>query len=88
MAYAKISYIGHQSLQTAEYSSYIVKLNQREHIMLSWALLFFVIALVAAALGFGALAGTAASIAQLLFVGFLILTVVVLLTGRGRGMLT
>ena len=55
--------------------------------MLSWALLFFVIAIVAAIFGFGGIAGAASGIAQLLFFGFLILAVVVLLTGRGRGLL-
>ncbi len=56
--------------------------------MLSWALFFFVIAIVAAILGFGGIAGAASGIAQLLFVGFLILAVVVLVTGRGRNALT
>lgn len=41
--------------------------------MLSWALLFLVIALVAALLGFGGIAGTAAGIAKILFFVFLIL---------------
>lgn len=48
----------------------------KEWIMLSWALVFLVLALVAAAFGFGGIAGTATSIAQLLFVVFLVLTVV------------
>lgn len=56
--------------------------------MLSWALFFFLIALVAAVFGFGGIAGAASGIAQLLFVGFLILAVVVLVTGRGRNTLT
>ncbi|MDP3738685.1 MAG: DUF1328 domain-containing protein [Hyphomonadaceae bacterium] len=43
--------------------------------MLGWALVFFVLALGAAALGFGGLAGVSASIAQILFVVFLALTV-------------
>lgn len=41
--------------------------------MLRNSLLFLVIALVAAALGFGVVAGTAAVIAKVLFVVFLIL---------------
>lgn len=56
--------------------------------MLSWALFFFVVAIIAAVLGFGGIAGAASGIAQLIFVGFLILAVVALLTGRGRNMLT
>lgn len=50
--------------------------------MLNYAILFFIIALIAAAFGFGGLAGTAASIAKLLFVGFLILSVVAMLVGK------
>jgi len=41
--------------------------------MLHYALAFFVIALVAAALGFGALAGVAAVLAKVLFFFFLVL---------------
>lgn len=56
--------------------------------MLSWVLFFFLLAIVAAVFGFGGIAGAASGIAQLLFFGFLILAVVVLITGRGRGLLT
>ena len=52
--------------------------------MLSWALLFFIFALVAAVLGFGSLAGTAAGIAKILFVVFLVVFLVSLVTGRKR----
>jgi len=50
--------------------------------MLSWALTFLVIALIAGVLGFGVVAGTAASIAKILFVVFLVLFVVGLIMGR------
>ncbi len=50
--------------------------------MLSWALTFLVVALIAAVFGFGVVAGTAAWIAKALFVAFLILFVVSLLAGR------
>lgn len=54
--------------------------------MLGWAITFLVIALIAAALGFGGLAGTAVGIAKLLFYVFLVLFVVSLIyhliTGR------
>jgi len=50
--------------------------------MLSWALTFLVIALIAGVLGFGVIAGTAASIAKILFVVFLILFVIGLVLGR------
>ena len=50
--------------------------------MLSWALTFLVIALIAAALGFGVVAGTAALIARFCFFLFLVLFVIALVTGR------
>jgi uncharacterized membrane protein YtjA (UPF0391 family) len=49
--------------------------------MFRWALIFLVFALVAAILGFGGLAGTAAGIAQILFYVGLILFVVSLIFG-------
>jgi uncharacterized membrane protein YtjA (UPF0391 family) len=52
--------------------------------MLSWALTFLVIALIAAALGFGGIAGTATGIAQILFYVFIILFVVSLIVPRLR----
>jgi len=50
--------------------------------MLGWALTFLIIALIAGVLGFGVVAGTAASIAQILFFVFLVLFVVGLIMGR------
>ncbi len=50
--------------------------------MLSWAITFLVISIIAAVLGFGVIAGTAATIAKVLFVIFLILFVVSLVMGR------
>lgn len=44
--------------------------------MLRYALIFFVVAIVAAALGFGGIAGTASSIAVVFFWIFIILFVV------------
>ena len=49
---------------------------------------FIIIAIVAAVLGFGGIAGAASGIAQILFFGFLILAAIVFLTGRGRGQLS
>lgn len=49
--------------------------------MLGWALTFFVLALIAAALGFGGVAGTLAGIAEILFFVFLVLFVVALISG-------
>ena len=50
--------------------------------MLSWALTFFILAIVAAVLGFGGIAGTLTWAAKVLFVVFLILFVVSAITGR------
>ena len=50
-----------------------------------WAVVFLIIAIVAAILGFGAIAGTAALIAKVLFVIFLIMLALSLIFGwRGR----
>lgn len=50
--------------------------------MLSWALTFLIIALIAGLLGFGMVAGAAASIAKVLFAVFLILFLASLIFGR------
>lgn len=50
--------------------------------MLNWALTFFLLAIVAAILGFGGMAGTLAWGAKVLFVAFVILTIVFAVTGR------
>lgn len=56
--------------------------------MLYYAVVFFVVALIAAFFGFGGIAAGAASIGKLLFVGFLVLAIVTgvvhLLGGGGR----
>ena len=49
--------------------------------MLSWSLAFLVIALIAAVLGFGGIAGTAMGIAKVLFFVFLVLFIIALLLG-------
>jgi len=53
--------------------------------MLYYAVVFFVIALVAALLGFGGIAAGAASIAKVLFIVFLVAAVLTLIAGRTRG---
>ena len=53
--------------------------------MLGWALTFFVLALIAAFLGFFAMAGLAAEIAKLLLIAFVVLLVISLITGSLRG---
>jgi uncharacterized membrane protein YtjA (UPF0391 family) len=56
--------------------------NRKEITMLSWALTFLIIAIVAAVLGFGGIAGTAAGIAKILFVVFLVLFIISFIMGR------
>ena len=53
--------------------------------MLGWALTFLVIALIAAALGFGGIAGTSAGIAQILFFVFIALFVIAMIARAVRG---
>jgi uncharacterized membrane protein YtjA (UPF0391 family) len=50
--------------------------------MLHYAWVFLVIAIVAAILGFGVVAGTAATIAKFCFVAFLVIFIASLLMGR------
>ena len=50
--------------------------------MLNWAVTFFVIAIIAAVLGFTSIAGSAIDIAKILFFVFLILAVVSFIFGR------
>lgn len=52
--------------------------------MLSWSLIFLIVALIAGVLGFVGIAGTAAAIAKVLFVIFLVLFLVSLISGRSR----
>jgi uncharacterized membrane protein YtjA (UPF0391 family) len=55
--------------------------------MLRWALIFFIVAIIAAAMGFGNLAGSLSDIARILFFVFLVLllvSVVMHLAGGGR----
>jgi len=53
--------------------------------MLTWSLTFFVIAVIAALLGFTGIAGTMAGIAKILFFVFLALWVISLVAGALRG---
>ena len=59
--------------------------------MLRWALIFFIVALLAAVLGFGGVAGVAVGIAKFLFYVFAVLLLISLvmgLAGGGRGLPT
>lgn len=53
--------------------------------MLGWALTFLIVALIAAALGFGGIAGTAVSIAKIIFVVAIVLFVLSLVYGMITG---
>jgi uncharacterized membrane protein YtjA (UPF0391 family) len=68
-----------------KWSNEVLKeLNKKEQVMLYWAAIFMVIALVASILGAsGAIVGTAANIAYVLFVVAVILFIVSLVVGRG-----
>jgi uncharacterized membrane protein YtjA (UPF0391 family) len=52
--------------------------------MLHYTIVFFIVAIIAAVLGFGVIAGTAALIAKICFFVFLILAVISLLAGKKR----
>lgn len=52
--------------------------------MLNWAATFFIIAIIAAVLGFTSIAGSAVEIAKILFFVFLVLAAVSFIFGRKR----
>jgi uncharacterized membrane protein YtjA (UPF0391 family) len=53
--------------------------------MLYWALVFFVVSLVAGIFGFGGIASATAGIAQILFYVFLVFFIVTLIAGLAGG---
>ena len=59
--------------------------NIMEAVMLGWALTFLVIALIAALLGFGGIAGTAVGIAKIIFFVAIILFLISAIAGAMRG---
>jgi uncharacterized membrane protein YtjA (UPF0391 family) len=59
-------------------------LQQGARTMFGWAIMFLIVALIAAALGFGGVAGTAMSAAQIVFVVALIAFVVSAVVGYTR----
>jgi uncharacterized membrane protein YtjA (UPF0391 family) len=61
-----------------------ISLKKKDHAMLHWALMFLIVALVAGVLGFGVIAGTAAWVAKVLFLVFLVLFIVSMFAGGIR----
>lgn len=59
--------------------------DNEEILMLTWSILFLVIAIVAAIFGFWAVAGAAAFVAKILFVVFLVLFLISMLARAMRG---
>ena len=57
---------------------------QDPHLMLNYAIIFLIIAILAGVLGFGVVAGTAAMVAKVCFVVFLVLFLFSLLGGGRR----
>jgi uncharacterized membrane protein YtjA (UPF0391 family) len=55
-----------------------------ENVMLHYAVVFFIIAIIAAVLGFGGIAAGAAGIAKILFFVFLIGAIITFFAGRSR----
>jgi uncharacterized membrane protein YtjA (UPF0391 family) len=52
------------------------------HPMLHYTIVFFVVAIIAAVLGFGGIAGASTDIAKICFFVFLVLAVISMLTGK------
>jgi uncharacterized membrane protein YtjA (UPF0391 family) len=52
--------------------------------MLYWAVVFFIVAIVAAVFGFGNIAAGATTIAKVLFIVFLVVFVISLIAGLAR----
>lgn len=53
--------------------------------MFSWALTFFIVALIAAIFGFGGVAGAAAGIGKFIFFAAVVLLIVSMVAGGARG---
>lgn len=56
--------------------------KSQENTMLSWALIFLIVAIIAGALGLSGVAGAATNIAWILFVIGLIVALIFFITGR------
>lgn len=65
-------------------ASTLTTLNER-NVMLSWSLVFLIVALIAGLLGFTGVAGAAAGVAKVLFFVFLILLIISAIAAAIRG---
>jgi uncharacterized membrane protein YtjA (UPF0391 family) len=65
-------------------SGFVARSHRQEEGMLYYAVVFFIIALIAALLGFGGIAAGAAGIAKILFIVFLIVSIVTFLMSLAR----
>ena len=64
-------------------SNWKLNAEKEDRIMLSWAITFLIIGLIAGVLGLTGIAGAATQIAWILFVVFIVLFIVSLVMGRG-----
>jgi uncharacterized membrane protein YtjA (UPF0391 family) len=78
-----ISYKLARSLRP-EFLSRVAAVTTRGIVMLYYAVVFFIVALIAALFGFGGIAAGAASIAKILFIIFLIVSIVTFLMSLAR----
>ena len=69
-------------LGTLKSANYPLRNLNKGSAMLHYAVVFFVIALIAAVLGFGGIAAGAAGIAKVLFVVFLVVAIATFFIGR------
>lgn len=60
--------------------------QRKDHDMLSWAVIFFAVAIIAAIFGFGGIASASAGIAQILFLIFLALFAATMIARALRGL--
>ncbi len=63
----------------------LLRVEDMEAFMLGWALTFLIIALIAALLGFGGIAGTAIGIAKIIFFVAIVLFLISAVAGAMRG---
>jgi uncharacterized membrane protein YtjA (UPF0391 family) len=70
--------------RSPEFYDFWVRLSKGEHHMLYWALVFLIVAIVAAVFGFAGVATAAAGVAKLLFYIFLVVFAITLIMGLMR----